>query len=43
MSGSGVTHGTQVGVLGFNEASTPLVDKFDVHEKDAADDILMRR
>jgi sulfate permease, SulP family len=33
--------GTEVEVLGLNEASATLVDKFGVHDKDVADDILM--
>ena len=33
--------GSEVEVLGLNEASTTLVDKFGVHDKDLADDILM--
>ena len=33
--------GSEVEVLGLNEASTTLVDKFGVHDKRLADDILM--
>jgi sulfate permease, SulP family len=33
--------GAEVEVLGLNEASATLVDKFGVHDKDVADDILM--
>lgn len=33
--------GTDVEVVGLNEASTTMVDKFAVHDKDGADDILM--
>ncbi|OYQ38658.1 sodium-independent anion transporter [Rhodoferax sp. TH121] len=33
--------GTDVEVLGLNEASATLVDKFGVHDKNVADDILM--
>jgi SulP family sulfate permease len=33
--------GTEVEVLGLNEASTTLVDKFGVHDKSLADNILM--
>jgi sulfate permease, SulP family len=33
--------GTEVEVLGLNVASATLVDKFGVHDKDVADDILM--
>ena len=33
--------GVEVDVLGLNEASTTLVDKFGVHDKNLADDILM--
>ncbi|MEY3611519.1 MAG: hypothetical protein RJB14_1241 [Pseudomonadota bacterium] len=33
--------GTEVEVLGLNEASTTLVDKFGVHDKNLADSILM--
>lgn len=32
---------TEVEVIGLNEASTTLVDKFAVHDKDGADDMLM--
>ncbi|PKO29383.1 MAG: sodium-independent anion transporter [Betaproteobacteria bacterium HGW-Betaproteobacteria-9] len=33
--------GTEVDVIGLNEASTTMVDKFAVHDKDGADDMLM--
>lgn len=33
--------GTDVEVVGLNEASTTMVDKFAVHDKDGTDDILM--
>lgn len=33
--------GTQVEVVGLNEASATMVDKFAVHDKDGADDMLM--
>lgn len=33
--------GTDVEVVGLNEASATMVDKFAVHDKDGADDILM--
>jgi SulP family sulfate permease len=33
--------GTEVEVIGLNEASATMVDKFAVHDKDGADDILM--
>lgn len=33
--------GAEVEVLGLNEASATLVDKFGVHDKDGADDLLM--
>ncbi len=33
--------GTDVGVIGLNEASATLVDKFAIHDKDGADDIIM--
>jgi len=33
--------GTEVEVIGLNDASTTLVDKFAVHDKDGADDMLM--
>jgi SulP family sulfate permease len=33
--------GTEVEVIGLNEASTTMVDKFAVHDKDGADDMLM--
>ncbi|MDP2869757.1 MAG: SulP family inorganic anion transporter [Methyloversatilis sp.] len=33
--------GTDVEVIGMNEASTTLVDKFAVHDKDGAEDMLM--
>jgi SulP family sulfate permease len=33
--------GTEVEVIGLNEASTTLVDKFAVHDKDGADDMLV--
>ncbi len=33
--------GTEVEVLGMNEASATLVDKFGVHDKDGADDLLL--
>ena len=33
--------GTEVEVAGLNEASATLVDKFAVHDKDGADDMLM--
>jgi sulfate permease, SulP family len=32
--------GTEVEVLGLNEASATLVDKFALHDKDSADDLL---
>mgnify|MGYP006164141007 CR=1 FL=1 len=32
--------GTEVEVLGLNEASATLVDKFGVHDKDGAEDLL---
>ena len=32
---------TEVEVIGLNEASTTMVDKFAVHDKDGADDMLM--
>ena len=32
---------TEVEVIGLNEASATLVDKFAVHDKDGADDMLM--
>jgi len=33
--------GTEVEVIGLNEASATLVDKFGIHDKDGADDMLM--
>jgi len=33
--------GTDVEVIGLNEASATMVDKFAVHDKDSADDLLM--
>ena len=33
--------GTEVDVVGLNEASATMVDKFGVHDKDGADDLLM--
>ena len=33
--------GTEVEVVGLNEASATMVDKFAVHDKDGADDLLM--
>ena len=33
--------GTEVEVLGLNEASATMVDKFGIHDKDGADDVLM--
>ncbi|WP_281685290.1 SulP family inorganic anion transporter [Thalassobaculum salexigens] len=33
--------GTEVEVIGLNEASATLVDRFGVHDKDGADDLLM--
>jgi len=33
--------GTEVEVVGLNEASSTMVDKFGVHDKDGADDLLM--
>jgi SulP family sulfate permease len=33
--------GTEVEVLGLNDASATLVDKFAVHDKDSADDLLL--
>ena len=33
--------GTEVEVVGLNEASATMVDKFGVHDKDGADDLLM--
>ena len=33
--------GTEVEVIGLNEASASMVDKFAVHDKDGADDMLM--
>ena len=33
--------GTEVEVVGLNEASATMVDKFAVHDKDGADDVLM--
>jgi len=33
--------GTEVEVIGLNEASATMVDKFALHDKDVADDILM--
>jgi len=33
--------GTEVEVLGLNEASATLVDKFALHDKDSADDLLI--
>jgi len=32
---------TEVEVIGFNEVRATLVDKFAVHDKDGADDMLM--
>ena len=33
--------GTEVEVVGLDEASATMVDKFGVHDKDGADDVLM--
>ena len=33
--------GTEVEVIGLNEASATMVDKFAVHDKDGADDVLL--
>jgi SulP family sulfate permease len=33
--------GTEVEVIGLNEASTTMVDRFGIHDKDGADDLLM--
>jgi len=33
--------GTEVEVIGLNEASATMVDKFAVHDKDGAEDMLM--
>lgn len=33
--------GTEVEVIGLNAASANMVDKFAVHDKDGADDLLM--
>jgi SulP family sulfate permease len=33
--------GTEVDVIGLNEASATMVDRFAVHDKDSTDDILM--
>ncbi|EWS65044.1 Bicarbonate transporter BicA [Hydrogenophaga sp. T4] len=33
--------GTEVEVIGLNEASTTMVDKFAIHDKDGADDMLV--
>lgn len=33
--------GTEVDVIGLNEASATMVDRFGVHDKDGADDLLM--
>jgi len=33
--------GTDVEVIGMNEASATLVDKFAIHDKDGADDMLL--
>jgi SulP family sulfate permease len=33
--------GTEVEVLGLNQASATMVDKFGIHDKDGADDVLM--
>lgn len=33
--------GTEVVVLGMNEASATMVDRFDTHDKDGADDMLL--
>jgi len=33
--------GTEVDVLGLNQASATMVDKFGIHDKDGADDVLM--
>jgi SulP family sulfate permease len=32
--------GTDVDIIGLNEASATLVDKFGVHDKDGAEDLL---
>ncbi|MDO9201159.1 MAG: STAS domain-containing protein, partial [Hydrogenophaga sp.] len=32
--------GTEVEIIGLNEASSTLVDKFGVHDKDGAEDLL---
>ena len=33
--------GADVEIIGLNDASATLVDKFGVHDKDGADDLLM--
>ena len=33
--------GTEVEVIGLNEASATMVDRFGIHDKDGADDLLM--
>jgi sulfate permease, SulP family len=33
--------GAEVEIIGLNEASATMVDKFGVHDKDGAEDILM--
>ena len=33
--------GTEIEVIGMNEASATLVDKFAIHDKDGADDMLL--
>ena len=33
--------GTEVEVVGLNEASATMVDRFGVHDKDGADDIVI--
>jgi SulP family sulfate permease len=33
--------GTDVEVIGLNQASATLVDKFAIHDKDGADDLLL--
>ena len=33
--------GTEVEVIGMNEASATLVDKFAIHDKDGAEDMLL--
>ena len=33
--------GTEIEVIGMNEASATLVDKFAIHDKDGAEDMLL--